>query len=135
MKSNLKIEKITYRVNEEKKTVVCILDCDMQLDKHPAFDNHIFPRQWSRRMPRVEWCGVFSTSAIARCNADDVFDLETGKRIAESRAKKKAFSIAWRVYAEILRDLVEASKLIQSSIAACAFAEKTEDEHIDKLIG
>ena len=59
MKSNLKIEKIDYRVNEEKRTVACILTCDMQLRKHPAFDMHFY-YQWRKRMPKVDYNGEFT---------------------------------------------------------------------------
>lgn len=135
MRSNLKIEKIDYRVNEEKRTVVCILNCDMQLEKHPAFGNYIYTDQWKKRMPKVSWDGEFNVSAVAKCNDDDTFDVETGKRIAESRAKKKAFGIARRVYGETYSKIMKAVTSIMMSEEACRIAESVEQNHIEELIG
>lgn len=134
MRSNLKIEKIDYRVNEEKRTVACILTCDMQLRKHPAFDMHFYS-QWRKRMPKVDCNGEFTVSATAKCNEDDTFDVEVGKRIAESRAKQKAFGIAGRVYVEVFNEVVRAAELIGLSINACTNAFDVEEKHIEELIG
>lgn len=134
MRSNLKIEKIDYRVNEEKRTVACILTCNMQLRKHPAFDMHFY-YQWKKRMPKVDYNGEFTVSATAKCNEEDVFDVEVGKRIAESRAKQKAFGIAGRVYVEVFNEVVAAVGLIRLSIDACANAFEVEQNHIEELIG
>lgn len=134
MKSNLKIEKIDYRVNEEKRTVACILICNMQLRKHPAFEMHFYS-QWRKRMPKVDCNGEFTVSATAKCSEDDTFDVEVGKRIAESRAKQKAFKIAGRVYVEVFNEVVQAARLISLSIDACVNAYEVEQNHIEELIG
>ena len=134
MKSNLKIEKIDYRVNEEKRTVACILTCDMQLGKHPAYYNYIY-YQWTKRMPKVNSSGRFTVSATAKCNEEDVFDVKIGKRIAESRVKQKAFGIAGRVYMEIFNAVMGSAGLLRLSIDACANAFDVEEKHIEELIG
>lgn len=134
MKSNLKIEKIDYHVNEEKRTVACILICNMQLRKHPAFEMHFYS-QWRKRMPKVDCNGEFTVSATAKCSEDDTFDVEVGKRIAESRAKQKAFKIAGRVYVEVFNEVVRAARLISLSIDACVNAYEVEQNHIEELIG
>ena len=134
MKSNLKIEKIDYRVNEEKRTVACILTCNMQLRKHPAYAMHFYS-QWRKRMPKVDCNGKFTVSATAKCSEDDTFDVEVGKRIAESRAKQKAFGIAGRVYVEVFNEVIRAARLISLSIDACANAYEVEQNHIEELIG
>ena len=134
MKSNLKIEKIDYRVNEEKRTVACILTCDMQLRKHPAYDNYIC-YQWTKIMPKVNSSGRFTVSATAKCYEGDTFNVETGKRIAESRAKKKAFGIARKVYSEIYFKIMEAITSVMMSEEACHIAEGVEEGHIEELIG
>ena len=134
MRSNLKIEKIDYRVNEEKRTVACILTCNMQLRTHPAYDMHFY-YQWKKRMPKLGYNGEFTVSATAKCNEEDVFDVEIGKRIAESRAKQKAFGIAGRVYVEVFNEVVAAVGLINLSIDACASAFDVEEKHIKELIG
>lgn len=133
MRSNLRIEKIDYRVNEEGRTVACTLTCNMQLRKHPAFDMYFF-YQWKKKMPKVNYYGEFTVSATAKCNEEDVFDVEVGKRIAESRAKQKAFGIARKVYVEVFNEVVAAVGLIRLSIDACTNAFEVEQKHIEELI-
>ena len=86
-------------------------------------------------MPKVDYNGEFTVSATAKCNEDDTFDVEVGKRIAESRAKQKAFGIARRVYVEVFNEVVGAAGLIRLSIDACANAFDVEEKHIEELIG
>lgn len=85
MRNRVKITEASYIVNPEKKVVVCVLECDMQLQKHPAWID-IYPKMWAS-LPLVDLDGTFKARAIARCNEEDAFNEETGKRIAESRAR------------------------------------------------
>ena len=51
--------------------------------------------------------GCFVTEGRATCSGDDTFDFNVGKRIAESRAKAKAYAKAakaWKVKADELFD-------------------------------
>ena len=101
MKNRVGITRAKYIVNPEKKVVVCVLECNMQLCKHPAYMD-IYPYMWNN-LPFVDGNGTFKVRAIARCNEEDAFNEEAGKRIAESRAKGKAFATAAKEYIVIKR--------------------------------
>ena len=133
MKNRVKITKANYIVNPEKKVVVCVLECDMQLQKHPAW-NEIYPNMWAN-LPLVDNNGTFKVRAIARCNEEDTFDEEAGKRIAESRAKGKAFATAAKVYKEIEKYFLNCAALVNESVEACEQTVKVEDAHVEVLIG
>lgn len=133
MRNRVKITKANYVVNPEKKVVVCVLECNMQLCKHPAY-NKIYPYMW-KNLPLVSNNGTFKVRAIARCNEEDSFDEEAGKRIAESRAKGKAFATAAKVYKEIEKYFLNCAALVNESVEACEQTVKVEEAHVELLIG
>lgn len=133
MRSRVKITKANYIVNPEKKVVVCVLECDMQLQKHPAWCD-IYPNMWAN-LPLIDNNGTFKVRAIARCNEEDTFDEEAGKRIAESRAKGKAFATAAKVYKEIEKYFLNCAALVNESVKACEQTVKVEKAHVELLIG
>jgi hypothetical protein len=133
MRNRVKITKANYIVNPEKKVVVCVLECDMQLRKHPAWVD-IYPNMWAN-LPLVETDGTFKVRAIARCNEEDAFDEGAGKRIAESRAKGKAFATPAKVYREIEKYFLNCAALVNESVEACEQTVKVEEAHVELLIG
>ena len=133
MRKRVKITNANYIVIPEEKVVVCVLVCDMQLRKHPAWDN-IYPNMWAN-LPLVGMNGTFKVRAIARCNEEDAFDEEAGKRIAESRAKGKAFATAAKVYKEIEKYFLNCAALVNESVEACEQTVKVEEAHVELLIG
>lgn len=133
MKNRVKITKTSYIVNPEKKVVVCVLECDMQLGKHPAWVD-IYPNMWVN-LPLVTPKGTFKVRTIARCNEEDAFNEEVGKRIAESRAKGKAFVTAAKVYGEIEKYFLNCAALVNKSMEACEQTIKVEEAHVELLIG
>lgn len=133
MRNRVRISKTSYIVNPEKKVVVCVLECDMQLQKHPAW-NDIYPQMWTN-LPLVTPNGTFKVRAIARCNEEDAFNEEAGKRIAEPRAKGKAFATAAKVYGEIEKYFLNRAALVNESMEACEQAVKVEEIHVELLIG
>lgn len=130
MKNRVKIVKSDFFVNPEKKIVVCVLECDMQLEKHPTW-NDIHFYMWSNS--RVGSNGMFTVKAIARCNERDIFDENLGKKIAESKANCKAFTIAEKVYKEVEKYFLNSAEKIHKSVLACEQSRIAEEFHFDCL--
>lgn len=133
MKNRVHISKTKFHVDEESKVVVCIINVDMQLYEHQAWD-HIYHDMWKKEYPHVNRDGSFTTKAVSRCNSEDTFDVEKGKRIAESRAKAKAFTIATNVYFCIHKNLEKVLDQIATLNQACSIAAFVEEEHVEELI-
>lgn len=131
MRNRVLIEKSNFHVDETNKVVVCTLKCDMQLYKHPAW-NAIDSKMF-KSLPYVNWEGKFIVKAKARCNATDTFSAETGKRIAESKAKAKMFNTAWKVYRKCEDALVDLAQECQKSSQACVKAMDIENNHVLEL--
>ena len=70
---------------------------------------------------------------VANCNPNDTFDEVTGKRIAESRAKTKAFKIAKNVWNCIAKGLTEKANIANTMAKNCAAMEEIESNHVKEL--
>ena len=131
MRNKVLIQKSSFHVDEANKVVVCTLECDMQLDKHPAW-NSIDCRMFTNILS-ANWNGKFTVRAKARCNATDTFSVETGKRIAESRAKAKMFNVSSRIYKLCSDALTKLAKECSNSSVACKQAMMIENDHVLEL--
>lgn len=128
MRTLVKIEKTHYYVNEESKVVVCTLECDMQLINNPAWP-HIAEvmNKFIQKNPNVKWNGEFTVKAKARCCSADKFDVEKGKRLAESRAKVKMYRTAMRVYLFCKDEILKSAAVCGSYASACHSAQNDEE--------
>ena len=131
MRNRVLIEKSTFYVDEVNKVVVCTLECDMQLNKHPAWD--AIDYRMFKNFPNAHCYGKFTVKAKARCNTTDTFDVETGRMIAESRAKAKMFNISSRVYKLCSDALTKLAKECSNSSVACEQAMMIENDHVLEL--
>ena len=131
MRNKVLIEKPSFHVDEANKVVVCTLECDMQLHKHPAWN--AIDYKMFKSIPYVGWDGKFIVKAKARCNATDTFNVGTGKMIAESRAKAKMFNISSRVYKLCSDALTKIAKECSDSSVACEQAMMIENDHVLEL--
>lgn len=121
-----------FIVKPENKVVVCHMKVNMQL-----FDSgcwvQIDPAWWATKAPMVNDFGEFTVTAKARCNSDDTFDEATGKKIAESRAKAKAFKTAKNVWGCIFTGLMTQANMAGAMSKHCEAVEEIEIKHVKKL--
>lgn len=122
-----------FIVKPENKVVICNMRVDMKL-----MDSELWPvvrgQWWIIKAPKVNDFGEFVVTAKARCNSIDTFDETVGKRIAESRAKAKAFKIAKNVWNCIAKELYNNSKLAEERAKNCKIVEEVELRHVEKLV-
>lgn len=131
MKTKLEFFNIKYNVYQEK-VIVCTISCDTSIMKIP----YIMDIYLEKVMPKLSMCnraGIFTISAKSRCHKDDTWNEIKGKRIAESKAKKKAFKIALRIWCLITKELNKASNLTDELFFANYNAYIRECEHLKKL--
>ena len=105
--------KVVYKsekffVNDEKKTVVCVIDFEINLLEIGAVQRMLNDNQFNNFIASISYdseCdfGIckFKVSGKAKATDEDKFDEEFGRRLAKTRAQEKAFSIANKVYNEI----------------------------------
>ena len=122
----------TYKVIPEKGIVVCILECTTGVSKMPVW-MHTESQWWTKKLPNVDYRGDFTVRAKAICGKDDKFDEVIGKRIAESRAKAKAYRIAgkfWNICANKIKEVANTCVGLKN---ACVLAGIKEDAHVIEL--
>lgn len=118
MKTNLTFKSIKYVVNYEKKIVACIIEAKINSFNIPYGEN-------------------FKVVALSRCSPMDTFNEETGRRIAESRAKIKAYSRAMGYQKDLcnyLRQSYNAYLKMDEGVRFCGVLVKREKEHLEQLI-
>lgn len=125
--------KADFKVDSVNKVVVCTMKVDMKLDKIQSWAV-IRKEWWGKQAPMVDDFGYFTVIAKARCNSTDTFDETLGKRIAESRAKAKAFKISARVYKCIKKHLEDMVAEANNKAKACEYEMGVELNHISKLV-
>ena len=131
MKTRLRT-KSEFIVKSENTVVVCIMKVDMQLIDSGCWCL-INPKWWATKAPMVNDYGEFTVTAKARCNPSDTFGKTIGKRIAESRAKAKAFKTAKNVWNCIAKALTEKANMVSTLAKNCEAMEEIESNHVKEL--
>lgn len=128
MRNRCKVLKEVYKVDEVNKTVVCIINWDMQPEKSPI-------PFWVFTEAKCNNALTTNTSVgISKCHPDDTFDVVKGKRIAESKAKAKMYKKAAKVWDSIIKYLTKKWLAdICKRKGACVVAHHDEVVHIEEL--
>lgn len=96
-----------FFVNEEKKTVACVINFEINLLEIKAvqrmFDDPEFRDFINSNYDIEKNLGVckFKVSGKAKATDEDEFDETFGKRLAKTRAQEKAFIVANNFYCDI----------------------------------
>ena len=129
MKTKVQIVERKFHINREKNIVTCVITT--LNSPNCALGDYIDGYTFATRDRRIYCRHTFV--ATAKCSPLDTFDENKGKRIAESRAKVKAFKYYMNVYTKISQVLNNASVEILNTALACKYAGETELKHINEL--
>lgn len=134
MKNRITILKENYIINKEKRTIVCILRCEVSPERLHNYE-YIYPllRGVNSKFPFMKGY-QFTVVGKSKCHDSDEFDETLGKRIAESRAKIKMFKtghMLWKRYWHALSLLV--SGCIKKAVA-CRDEHRVECNHLKTLL-
>lgn len=77
----------------------------------------------------------FTVKGLSKCDPADVYDMTTGKHIAESRAQAKAYFIAARILNRVTEFMIDSMNVIYFVINNCVDSMNACDEHADYLGG
>lgn len=133
MRNRCKVLKEVYKVDEAKKTIVCILTFDMQLFK--ADGVLVYPTAFISDKEKTSYgkAGVYTVLGISKCHPDDTFDVVKGKRIAQSKAKLEMYRKATVTWDSVYRNLLINVADIKKRRYNCKVSAKEEKEHIKDL--
>ena len=121
-KTGVRYLNVNYNVNENKRTVACVLTAGINLDRLAYREMLDGSDNFCRFMSKVNiesWENVdtgeindfytFQIVGFAVCDPDDKFDPELGKKIALTRAQQGAFDEAGGFYGFCEDCLLEAA--------------------------
>lgn len=134
MKSRVEIYKTNFFINEEKKVVTCVTTADLNIVKlnfpHIILStNKVFTKLGIDNTTEVVEVG------IAKCNPMDVFNIEKGKKIAESRAKQQLFKKVSKLYEFINDEILNISSYYDELSETCLNIAQNESDYLEnKLI-
>lgn len=135
MRNRVNICEKTFKVNKEKRTIVCMAKCNLGIYRCKDLDNLLFydtMKKVTKGLP-VSYTGEYKVVSVVKCHPDDVFDEIKGRRIAESRAKKEAYNIAYHFWNNLREYCVHLATLARNKADACDIAEMIEKNHIEEL--
>lgn len=115
-KTNVKYTNVKYEFDENKKSVKCILDYDIDLSKYPFNEMFLTFEFLTSALKNCNISGLYldkslsfnvemQTIGTATCHDDDEYDETIGKQIALTRAQAKAFENTCKVYDAICTKL------------------------------
>lgn len=132
MRTRIIMQKPKYSVNTDNKVVVCTIKCE--LDLYTVTSSIIIKDpKVSNKLPMIDDYGCFTVKATSRCHPSDTFDEVKGRRIAESKAKAKAFHIAsraWQIYARYYMDILDTLDTLATN---CEQIRDAEINHVNEL--
>lgn len=127
------ITKSKFIINPKSKVVICVMNVDPQLCGSELWHT-IESETWKLKAPMVDNIfGKFTVKAVAKCNPNDTFDEAIGRKIAESKAKVKAFRIAKNIWSCIAKRLLNEHTIAMEMYSNCRAMEKFEFNHVEEL--
>lgn len=120
----LRFEQPVYHVNKEKNTVVCTIEA--------RFDNYELRELDSDFLYSDN---TFYARGITKCRYPDIFNEETGKRIAESKAKMQAYKKAFNFLDSVKKNLNKKFKIITcTQVDYLSPLLAKEEKHLERLL-
>lgn len=111
-----KFENVQYFVNEEKRVVVCKIYDDAEGVVDDMAKYNMLPANME------SYLNALTPSMFvgkAKCSAEDVFDVELGKRIAYKRAVAKMFQSKQKILRRIHSGSTEMFKKFEAAVKRC----------------
>ncbi len=137
MKTRVQIFRETYYVNESKQVVTCKLrfriDVPWISENRPYIESDTFGK--ILKSVNIKHQSSYEVIGVAYCSPEDSFDLETGKRIAKSRAENYIYRMAERYWMALI-DYYD--KLISEFYGyrnGCVWQANREEDRLLTLIG
>ena len=127
MKNRVRVLETKFYVNEEKRTVVCKITCNIQTEKCSA------SAAINASVLGMSLLSTFTVEGNAKCNVTDTFDEKVGKMIAEGRAKAKMLHISHKIWEYLGNMFAKYATECLDLSNACLETKRAEEKHVIEL--
>ena len=134
-KTNIRMSQPTYIVKKDDGVIICKITTNGNTESFKIiWESNYLQDKFQKKLP-IEWIGEERTfKAVARYHKSDVWNEVTGKRIAESKCKKKIYNFYKRLYKIILKEIIEADvRDLIRYVDNLTLCEDREEKYIKEL--
>jgi len=135
-KINVKMTQPKYLIKPEDGVVICSIAAHGNNDCYKHICDVLVDNPKLRKKYGLHWIDsgkVFT--AVTKLHKGDKWNEIKGKRIAESKCKRKIYEFYLRLYREVLNELLQKGiKLLDQHIDNLVYCVNREDKHLKELM-
>ena len=136
-KTNIKMGKPQYIIKPEDGVVICKITTQGCDDNFPYLD--LWSVKLSKKLQKRYGISVMTKTleftAVVRLHKEDTWDEVKGKRIAESKCKRKIYEFYLRLYDFVINEIMQNDiALFNQHIDNLVYCVNREDKHLKELI-
>ena len=133
MKTNIKMSEPQFIINSKNGTVVCIINTRTTVcNLLKSIDIYRYRSRIIKFNRDLFEYNKFS--AVAKLNEEDEWDEAYGKRIAESKCKRKIYRFYAKAYATCILSILDELETFDHIYDSVHFARLNETEHFKELM-
>lgn len=135
-KTNIIMGNPTYFINPEEGIVVCSIKTLGRIWNYPNLSIRDNLKRRLKEKFNIRLLDEGKTfKAVARLHKEDTWDEVKGKRIAESKCKRKIYDFYSRLYIDMFNEIVRSNiKVLNRHIDNLDYCADREAKHLEKLM-
>jgi hypothetical protein len=129
-------EKVTYYVNSEKKVVTCTTKASIDVSKIFKKLSFLYIPAFTIHSKHIYINGNTISITVTRkatCSPEDIFDVEKGKHIAQTKCQAAIYYKFSRIIHSISQKLIQASINLKVHSNNLLFSEEIANRHLEEL--
>lgn len=135
-KINVQMTQPKYIIKPEDGVVVCSITAQGSNDCYKNIYDVLTNNPKLKKKYRLDWMDSYKVfTAVAKLHKGDKWDEIKGKRIAESKCKRKIYKFYQRLYKEVYYEIMNKDiELLGQHIDNLFYCVNREDNHLKELM-
>ena len=135
-KINVRMTQPKYIIKPNDGIIVCQIQTNGDARPYKYIEDIVACSPKLRKKYSIKWMDdILQFTAVAKLHKEDTWDEIKGKRIAESKCKRKIYEFYLRLYVDIMRELVKTDiKLLNRHSDNLMYCVDREAQHLKELI-
>lgn len=135
-KINVQMTQPKYIIKPNDGIVICQIQANGDYQPYMNITDIVQNSTKLKKKYNIEWLNdKFWFTAIAKLHKEDTWNEIKGKRIAESKCKRKIYEFYLRLYADILKELMNNDiKMLNHHLDNLEYCANREEKHLKELM-